>query len=142
PLLGEAGSARVRVIHCEATPAPSRPSVTGTSVTIHQDSNHFRGPAGVARDACGDLGVDDHVLIAEGARLPPAGLRELVADHAASGADVTVAANPDGSPAGLYLARCATMEIVPRRGFVDLKEQWLSRAVEQRMRVRVFALPP
>ena len=51
-----------------------------------------------------------------------------------------MAANPDGSPAGVYLVRCGGLDLVPAAGFVDLKEQWLPRAVEAGLNVRVFQL--
>jgi len=140
PLLAAGGS--VRVVHCNATPAPSPPrSAGGAAVEILRDVQGYRGPAGVARDVCADLEGESHVLIAEGARHLGCDLGAMAAEHIRTEADITVAANPDGSPAGVYIARRGTLDIVPARGFMDLKEQWLSRAVDRGMNVRVFVLP-
>lgn len=139
PLMVAGGG--VRVVHCNATPAPSAPRSQGTAVEIRRDVQGYRGPAGVARDVCADLDGEAHVLIAEGARHLGCDLGAMAAEHIRTGADITVAANPDGSPAGVYIARRGTLDIVPARGFMDLKEQWLSRAVGRGMSVWVFALP-
>ena len=141
PLFSDLGKADIRVIHCDATPPPSAPTTRpAASVVIERDRQRYRGPAGVTRDFCDDLGPEADVLIAEGARLLGCDLAGFAADHAQSGADVTVATNPDGSPAGLYIARCSTLAMVPQRGFMDLKEQWLSRVVAAGLNVRVFML--
>lgn len=137
----EAGAPEVRVMHCANTPAPAPPRGAGVCVRIAEDRQPYRGPAGIARDTCLDLPQDSLVLIAEAGRLPLADLRPLVADHIVAGADVTVAANEDGSPSGVYLARCSTLSIVPARGFMDLKEQWLSRVNSRGSIVRVSRLP-
>lgn len=133
----------VRVMHCANTPAPQRPRRgREATVRIAEDYQPYRGPAGIARDACSDVGPDALVLIAEAGRLPAADLAPLLAGHLAHGADVTVGASPDGSPAGVYLARCSTIALAPARGFMDLKEQWLSRVLERGLSVRVLTLEP
>lgn len=102
------------------------------------ESGKYRGPAGVARDmALGLPGAGD-VLIAEANRWPLEDLVSFVADHRDAGAEITVARQRDGSPAGLYLTTRAALELVPPRGFMDLKEQWLARAIDAGMLVRVF----
>lgn len=137
------GGGEVRVMHCANTPVPKQPRTPGElAVRIAEDHQPYRGPAGIARDACSDLGPDSLVLIAEAGRLPAADLTPLLTDHLAHGADVTVGATPDGSPAGVYLARCSTISLVPARGFMDLKEQWLSRVVSRGLAVRVLTLAP
>ena len=77
----------------------------------------------------------------EAARYPAVSLGHVVAAHARKRCDVTVMANPDGAPAGVYLIRCGTLELVPLRGFVDLKEQWLPRVKSAGHSVRVARLP-
>jgi len=54
---------------------------------------------------------------------------------------VTVAAHADGSPAGLYLLSPSTLELVPPRGFMDLKEQWLGRVLAEGLPVWVHQIP-
>jgi hypothetical protein len=80
------------------------------------------------------------VLVAEAARLLTCPLEPLLADHALHRADVTVASNPDHSPAGVYLVRCGVLDLVGPLGFVDLKEQWLPRAVDAGLSVQVHEL--
>lgn len=134
------GPGEVRVMHCANTPAPKRPRGEEAAVRIIEDLQPYRGPAGSARDACSDIGPDGLVLIAEAGRLPAADLPRLLEDHLAHGADVTVGVSPDGSPAGVYLARCSTIALTPARGFMDLKEQWLSRVIARGLEVRVLTL--
>ncbi|MHC4765986.1 MAG: glycosyltransferase [Planctomycetota bacterium] len=130
----------VRIVHDARTPPPWPRRGLGAHVIIEQEPRPLRGPAGLLRDMCRDYGARDHVLVAESARLPACALGPMLADHARHAADVTVAANPDHSPAGVYLVRCGVLDLVPASGFCDLKEQWLPRAVDAGLSVRVHDL--
>lgn len=124
---------RVRVIHGGNGVVPREPAWTpeGVALSIEAQRDAFRGPAGIARDAAGAEDPDATLLIAEAARYCGADLVAFADRHAERQADVTVATNPDGSPAGIYLVRAGTLAIVPEVGFTDLKEQWLSKAREK-----------
>jgi glycosyltransferase involved in cell wall biosynthesis len=131
----------VRVVHDANTNPPWPGSRSCGQLLIEQEPRPLRGPAGILRDLCRDYGPQEHVLVAESARLLTCPLVPMLAEHARLGADVTVASNPDRSPAGIYLVRCGVLDLVPAAGFVDLKEQWLPRAVDAGLSVRVHDLP-
>lgn len=102
------------------------------------DQTGLRGPAGTARDICQHLDDDSTVFLGEAARFIRSDLRGFLKSHETSGADITVGCEPDGSPAGIYLTRNRALKSVPTEGFMDLKEQWLSRALIEGQRVRVW----
>jgi len=132
----------VRVVHDDRTPGPVIETETGPMrIVIRKESRAFRGPAGVVRDECASLPPSATILIAEAGRLPACSLAELLTVHAGTGAAVTVACNPDRSTSGLYLVRAEALELVPANGFMDLKEQWLQRALSAGFDIRVARLP-
>jgi len=119
----------IRIIHDAKTPAPRvEDAVTAASITTEVDSGEYRGPAGVARDACEGYEDDALVVIADAARVVRVDVAEVVRRHEASGAAATVVCDADDAPAGLYVARCGSLtKLAPATGFMDLKEQWLGR---------------
>ena len=130
----------VRVVHDANTPPPWPRRGSGGPLIIEHEPRPLRGAAGLLHDVCRDYGSQEHVLVAEAARLLSCPLAPLLADHALHGADVTVASNADHSPAGVYLVRCGVLDLVGPSGFVDLKEQWLPRTIEAGLSVREHQL--
>jgi len=124
------------------TNVPS-PSATPETIAVRhrRERDHLRGPAGAAKDAAAELGGHDPIVIVEAKRHPGAGLGALVEAWNAGAGDVVVARNPSGAPGGVYVTRREYLELAPDRGFMDLKEQWLSRAREAGARVAVVDLP-
>lgn len=112
----------------------------GIQTRIVRDASEYRGPAGTLRDATNDLLDDDAVLIAEGSRVVATDLAAFVRTHLARACDASVAVNPDGSPAGVYCFNAKALRQIPTVGFMDLKEQFLSRLVDTGQNVRVFRL--
>ncbi len=132
----------VRIVHDERTPEPVVVSDPGPlDVRIDRERRSYRGPAGIAKDQCADLEEDDLVLLVEGGRLPGCSLRPLLTAHTHSRADVTIGANPNDSTSGLYVVRVGSLSLVPKNGFVDLKEQWLQRALAAGLDLRVHRFP-
>jgi len=132
----------VHVIYGLNTPAPRvrEPGSHTLTIKLEEDAQQFRGPAGAVRDACGGYPPDSVVLVVEAARYMDGDLTRMVAEHQAASADVTVVCNADSTPAGIFLVRCSTLELVPKIGFTDLKEQWLKKSVEEGFNVRVHRL--
>jgi hypothetical protein len=130
----------IRIVHDAILPPPWPGARRAADVIVEQEPKALRGPAGVIRDLCLGYGADRHVIVAEAARYVGGSLLPLLLDHVRHGADVTVAANADGTPAGLYAIRCGTLGLIPAVGFVDLKEQWLRRAVAAGLDVRVHEI--
>lgn len=104
------------------------------------ESSKYRGPAGVVRDVVSTFGGDTTVLIAEANRWLMSSLEPMLVEHAQRDADVTVARHQDGSPAGVYLARHDAFDTVNSKGFIDLKEQWLTSLQRAGRRVFVHTL--
>lgn len=130
------GDINVNVLWNAGTPRPS--FEPDHRVKLLEDAAQYRGPAGALRDACKSL---THTLLAcEAARYVDADLTTMARAHAASGAAVTVACNPDRSPAGIYLIERPALSLVPSLGFMDLKEQWLGNVVAAGQRVLVHEL--
>lgn len=132
----------VRVIYGQANLPPSAPHAVPAHLRFSMQADHrqYRGPAGTVHDAVADLAPDATIMIAEGARFIAADLRQVVAQHHARAAEITVVCNADSTPAGIFFARRSTLDLVPRIGFMDLKEQWLTRAVATDRHVRVHRL--
>jgi hypothetical protein len=131
----------VRIIHNQHTPAPVVPTRPAMIEAITEcEAREYRGPAGVAKDACERYAADATIVLVEGARCVTCSLVGLLRDHAATNAAVTVGCNPDGTPAGVYAIRRSALDLVPKGGFMDLKEQWLNRLLGSGAEVRVHVL--
>jgi len=122
---------------------PSRscplPDLSRSRARLAEETGDYRGPAGVIRDVVSQAEGDGPVMVVEAARAVLGTLRGLLQSHVTHGAIATVGRNPDGSPAGIYLLERSAIDLVPRRGFMDLKEQLLPRVGEVGM-VRVSDL--
>jgi hypothetical protein len=124
------------------TESASSLGVGGRLFELFPDQAAYRGPAGVVRDATRDLPRDAQVLVVEASRLALTPIRPLLEAHHRLGCDVTVGTNPDASPAGLFVLRVETLDQVSDVGFVDLKEQFLSKLVAAGRDIRVHVLAP
>lgn len=109
--------------------------------SAHVEADAFRGGAGLLRDRCEGDEEGATILAIEAGRWFGGALAPLIGAHAVRGADITVAANPDGSPGGLYMLSRRALEVVPPRGFMDLREQWINAAVRAGLSVVVHQLP-
>ncbi len=124
------GRMPVRVVHGGETPAPMTPPRDAwPELTIEKDPSGFRGPGGVLRDLCVDYPGESTVLVGEASRLVSCDISELVREHRRKNADATVGMNRDGSPAGVMAVRRAALDCIGPVGFVDLKEQWLTKVI-------------
>lgn len=116
---------------------------SSSHVRFEEDPLPYRGPAGILLDMCAGYSPDDHVMVVEAGRVCPESLTRFTAAHFASEADITIARNPDESPAGVYMVRCRALKSIAPVGYVDLKEQWLARSCAAGSVIRVvdFAWP-
>lgn len=131
----------VRILHGGSAPAPGQRPEGTFHLEITKDTDSYRGPAGVVHDAMWDQPADTEFLVCEAGRYLTGGLSELLAHHRRGGADVTIARDASGSPAGVLVVARSTLDIVPDRGFVDLKEQWLGKLIATGATVLVHDLP-
>lgn len=95
-------------------------------VSICMDQSEFRGAGGALVDAASELPEQSWVLAAPAAQIMLRPLSQLVSELTRdSSAEVILAANRDGTPGTLLLARVSVLRRIPAVGFVDLKEQAL-----------------
>lgn len=126
---------------CACGGASPSPRCAGGRVQLIPDQSEYRGPAGALRDAVERLPASPLVLALEAARICRLDLCEVVRAHMARDADVTVVAHADGSPAGVYLLRRDSLDLVPPKGFMDLKEQWLGKVIQRGLHTLVHRIP-
>lgn len=98
---------------------------------VERDHGEYRGTGGVLRDIAIEYDGDDLLLVANAAQIlldPLSGIAALLDRQAG---DVTVVSHQDGSPSGIMLVKCKTLRLIPRTGFVDMKEQALPQIASE-----------
>jgi len=115
------------IVNRQAVPPTVRPSDGQWNVRLEIDAGEYRGTGGVLRDAAEEYGDDDYIVVANGNQLVLESLAEMLASLAKARRDVSLMSHQDGTPAGLMLLRCGALRSIPKVGFVDMKEQALSR---------------
>ncbi|MBZ0173039.1 MAG: NDP-sugar synthase [Phycisphaerales bacterium] len=115
---------------------------TMSPVPCVPDSGPYRGPAGVLRDALNTIDSTDCCVIVEGSRMleTESSLDNLLQAHRSKHDAITVATNPDGSFAGIFVADPAAIGLIPSIGFIDIKEQWLPAAAREGFEIHTHAL--
>src|SRR5690606_10513406 len=100
-----------------------------TLVRIVAEPAAWRGAAGILRDVIDSVPEDGLVLVCEGKRLPPATFAPLLEAFwsAEEHAGVVGVCGVD-EPAGVYLFDRQILSLIPRIGYVDMKEQFLPAA--------------
>jgi hypothetical protein len=125
---------RCRIMVGHTTRAPAlRWQDREAAFSAEADPSSLRGTGGVLRDLAEAHDDDDLLLVANAVQLLIQPLHVLAEEMGNRGGDVTVAANGDGTPSSLALISCRALRLLPRLGFVDLKEQGLplmSRSLE------------
>lgn len=127
----------IRVVHSGPPYEPTH-ALTDDRFEVRTlaEPDEFRGPAGVLRDVTKKDHPDSVILVAEAARYIAGTLSQLLADWNTHKPDVLVARSPDGTPAGITLMRVSALDLVPETGFMDVKEQWLPRCIEEGLDIR------
>lgn len=131
----------IRCLVARGAPTPaSLASHAPSDVSIEVDRREFCGPAGAVRDAVASMPPEETIAVNEAATFPAASMAPLLSSHVRSGAEATIAMNPDGSPAGVYVFRAGLFRDVSAVGFTDLKEQFLDRLRLRGTDIRVHML--
>lgn len=141
--LGESdalASAPVFVLAGRWVPRPAGGVLAERGAKLVVELDGYRGPTGTIRDAAAAHGLRGTLLVLEANRHYASGLGAFVEAHRRSGAAVTVAATSDGRPGGAYLIETRVLAQAPRRGFMDLKEQFLGRVLASGERIGVHRL--
>lgn len=137
----ERDSFPVRVIVDRSTSTPQANRWNRTcEVSFEQDPFEFRGTGGLLGDLARQYEDDDYLLIANAPQVLYEPLTMLAESMGRLEADIVLACQPDGSPAGIMLVRCGCLRAIPRVGFIDLSEQALPM-IAQSHDVRVWKHP-
>ncbi len=104
---------------------------------VVRDQSEFRGTGGVLKDLAAQYDDDDLVLVANAAQLLIDPLSVIAAALEHKRGDVNLISHQDGTPSGVMLVRCKTLQEIPSTGFVDMKEQALP-LIAQKYDVRVM----
>jgi mannose-1-phosphate guanylyltransferase len=108
-----------------------------------------RGAAGALRDAATG-GDADTLIIADGTSVPTVDLPELLSAHHSSRAAVTIVVHSEPGrngnpslqvPSGIYAFSREAVDLVPDRGFFDIKEHLIPRLYQSGGRVTTFTAP-
>lgn len=110
------------------------------SLRVERDPSAYRGTGGLLSDLAREYGDDARLLVLHGSQLPFAPIAESLEEHANAAADVTIVAEPDGTPSGIMLLRCGCLRAINPVGFVDLNEQAMPE-IAKRFDVRVARTP-
>lgn len=102
-----------------------------------------RGAAGCIRDAAQSLDGQT-IVVTDGAAIPNLALDRLLDTHEQAGAAMTMAVYRDGIasgyprmhvPAGIYVLDRRVIDMIPKRGFVDIKEHLIPKLVRAGERI-------
>ncbi len=116
----------------------------GLSVDYYEDIMP-RGPAGCVRDAAGRTDADT-LVVAEGTIVTEVDLAALLKAHDDAGADLTVVVSPTCragglEPMGVYVASRDVLQMIPTRGYQDIKEVLIPAMHRQGKRVMPYSVP-
>jgi len=120
------------------TAAGSAPALQacGADLRVIAEPAAWRGAGGIIRDV--SIGVDSSsiVLVCEAKRLPPATLAPMFEPFDAVGEiSGVVGVCGHDEPAGVYAFTRQALDLVPRVGYFDLKEQFLPAMAKEKLRV-------
>lgn len=120
------GRLAVRVVVDHDTPVSLGREVRGpVEAEVERDPEQKRGLGGLLRDLVKGYGDEDRVLVVFGSQLPPESLSAAAGQLIRTGADVAMACDTRGVPAGLMLVRCGCLRGVKEVGYADFNEQVL-----------------
>ena len=127
----------VRVMVDRNSPEPISAAVKfyGT-FRVERDQSEYRGTGGVLGDLAERYDDDDLILVANAAQILLDPLVSLANTLDGRHGDVGIISHRDGTPSGIMLLKCKTLRLVPRTGFIDMKEQAMP-LIAQRYAVEV-----
>ncbi len=118
---------------------PDWAAVSNPVVQVQIDSSEHRGTAGVLSDFSGMVseGLDEEswFVVVEANSCPRADLISVRDKIETLGSGLIIGVDDQDSPTGLFAISRSVLDLVPRIGYFDLKEQLVPRAVEHKFPV-------
>lgn len=117
---------RLTVLLNGPSPLAPRPDAADGPVPVHivRDPVELRGTGGLLRDVALDAGdPDDFLLVTSSAQILAQPLAHVFAQVRDTRADAVVVAPKHGARNSVTLIRRRCLQLVPKVGFIDLKEQ-------------------
>jgi len=125
----------VRVMVDASAPEPR--SGATDQYRVERDRSEYRGTGGLLAHLAGQYDEDDLILVANAAQFLLDPLPALFTALRKTGGMVGVVGHRDGTPSGMMLLTCRSLRLIPKVGFVDMKEQGLP-AIAAKHDVRVL----
>ncbi len=116
-----------------------RPTNPVSGVEVRRDDRPHRGVCGILADTVQTPGFSNWLLVIELNTLPPKSLVPML-EASDNDSSMVVGGSGDGRPAGAFLLRADLLREVPKRGYYDLKEQFLPQVVGRGHRVSAARL--
>jgi hypothetical protein len=116
-----------------------RPTTSVSGVEVRRDDRPHRGVCGILADTVEACGLTGWLMVIELNTLPPRSLTPMLEKFEGE-PSVLVGASEDERPAGAFLIRADLLKDAPRRGYLDLKEQFLPQMVSRGHRVSAARL--
>jgi len=104
--------------------AEARKSVTD-HYRLERDTAEYRGTGGLLAHIAEGYDDDDTILVGNAAQVLLDPLSALLTSLKKTRGVVSLIGHRDGEPSGLMLITCRALRLIPRVGFVDMKEQAL-----------------
>jgi N-acetylglucosaminyldiphosphoundecaprenol N-acetyl-beta-D-mannosaminyltransferase len=92
---------------------------------MERDTSEYRGTGGLLANISVDYDDDDMILVGNATQVLLDPLSALTLSLMKTRGVVSLIGHRDGEPSGLMLITCRTLRLIPRIGFVDMKEQAL-----------------
>jgi len=95
------------------------------SYRLERDQSEYRGTGGLLANIAVDYQDEDIILVGNAAQVLLDPLAALLASLRKTRGVVSVIGHREGEPSGLMLITCKALRLIPKDGFVDMKEQAL-----------------
>jgi N-acetylglucosaminyldiphosphoundecaprenol N-acetyl-beta-D-mannosaminyltransferase len=112
-------------------------SVPRDRYRMERDKSEYRGTGGLLANIAVDYDDDDMILVGNAAQVLLDPLPALWTRLHETRGVVGVVGHRDGEPSGLMLITCRALRLIPKTGFVDMKEQALPN-IASKFDVRVL----
>ncbi len=101
------------------------------TVRVERDQSEYRGTGGVLADVGCEYAADDLILMCNAAQVLLDPLVMIMEMLRRTRGEVALVSHQDGTPSGVMLLSCGALRLLPRSGFVDMKEQGLASMARQ-----------